>query len=274
MKFEKHIDIKISDQKVVDVLSKEANLSKQLTKQAMKKGAVWLSRNNATQRIRRADKLLIQNDCLHIYYNEDVLSKKPDNAILIADEGQYSIWCKPYGMLSQGSKWGDHCTINRWVETNLEPQRSAFIVNRLDRAASGLMIIAHKKTTAAYFSKLFQQRQIDKHYQAIVRGCFPERKDINTDIDDKPAISHVKKIKYNKELDQSLLEVTIETGRKHQIRKHLSESGYPIIGDRLYGNGTEEEIDLCLISCYLEFKSPNDDLKKVYKLPDYLLNNV
>ena len=271
MKFEKHIEVNVADQKAVDVLSIETELSKQLVKRAMKKGAVWLSRNNTTQRIRRADKLLKKNDSLHIYYDEEVLFKKPDNAILISDEGEYSIWCKPYGMLSQGSKWGDHCTINRWVETNLQPQRSAFIVNRLDRAASGLMIIAHKKTTAAYFSKLFQQRQVDKRYLAVVYGCFPELKDINTDIDDKPAISHVKKIKYNKVLDQSLLEVTIETGRKHQIRKHLSESGYPIVGDRLYGNGKKEEKDLCLTSCYLGFVSPVNNENKIYVLEDNLL---
>lgn len=236
MKFEKHIDINLPNQKAVDILKKETELSKQIIKQVMTKGAVWLSRNKSTQRIRRADKVLKQDDCLHIYYDEEVLDKQPDDAVLIADENQYSIWCKPYGMLSQGSKWGDQCTINRWVEKNLQPQRPAFIVNRLDRAASGLMIIAHKKQTAAYFSQLFQQRNIDKRYQAIVHGEFPEFKDIDLEVDNKPAMSHVKKLKYNKVLDQSLVEVEIETGRKHQIRKHLSESGFPIVGDRFYGS--------------------------------------
>jgi len=271
MKFEKHIEINLPNQTAVDVLNKETELSKQVIKQAMTKGAVWLSHNNSTQRIRRASKILNPGDCLHAYYDEDVLSSHPDNAVLIADEDQYSIWCKPYGMLSQGSKWGDHCTINRWVEKNLQPQRPGFIVNRLDRAASGLMIIAHKKKIAAYFSQLFQQREIDKRYRAIVHGEFPESKDIEFEVDNKSAISHVKKLKYNKIVNQSLVEVSIETGRKHQIRKHLSESGFPVVGDRLYGDADREEKDLCLTSCYLAFNSPVDKEKKIYSLPDNLL---
>jgi len=274
MKFEKHIEIDLNEQKSVDVLSKETELSKQIIKQVMTKGAVWLTRNKSTQRIRRADKILKPGDCLHIYYDEEVLSSQPDNAILIADEDHYSIWCKPYGMLSQGSKWGDHCTINRWVEKNLQLQRPAFIVNRLDRAASGLMIIAHKKKIAAYFSRLFQQREIDKRYQAIVHGEFPETKDIDIEVDGKSALSHVKKLKYNKVTDQSLVEVSIETGRKHQIRKHLSASGFPIVGDRLYGDAKEEEKNLCLTSCYLAFHDQIDKEKKIYSLPDDLLPGV
>jgi len=43
-----------------------------------------------------------------LYYDEKVLTKKPENPTLIADEGVYSIWYKPYGMLRQGSKWGEH----------------------------------------------------------------------------------------------------------------------------------------------------------------------
>jgi len=271
MKFEKHIDIELNDQKAVDVLNKKTELSKQIIKQVMTKGAVWLTRNKSTQRVRRADRILKSGDCLHIYYDEDILARQPDSAILIADEDQYSIWYKPYGMLSQGSKWGDHCTINRWVEKNLQPQRSAFIVNRLDRAASGLMIIAHKKKIAAYFSQLFQQRKIDKRYQAIVHGEFPEIKDIDIEVDGKSAISHVKKLKYNKITDQSLVEVSIETGRKHQIRKHLSESDFPVVGDRLYGNAKQEDRNLCLTSCYLGFFYPADKEKKIYSLPDDLL---
>lgn len=267
MKFEKHIEIKESETTAVDILSNQTELSRQLIKQAMNKGAVWLSRNKSTQRIRRADKFLKLGDVLHIYYDEDVLQQAVEDAVLIADENEYSIWRKPCGMLSQGSKWSDHCTINRWVERNLQPQRSAFIVHRLDRAATGLIIIAHKKKVAAYFSDLFQQRRIVKKYQAIVRGNIPESLEINTSIDNKPAVSHVRQIKYNAELNESLVEVEIETGRKHQIRRHLSEAGFPIIGDRLYGeNQGRNTRDLCLTSCYLSFVYPHDAELKVYSL--------
>lgn len=275
MKFEEHIEISEEDLKAVDVLAKSCEFTKQMIKQIMGKGAVWLTREQSTQRIRRADKLLKPGDTLHLYYDEDVLTKKLENPTLISDEGIYSIWYKPYGMLSQGSKWGDHCTINRWVEKNLQPQRPAFIVHRLDRAATGLIIIAHQKKIAAYFSKLFQERQIDKHYQAIVHGKFSENLTLNSAINDKPALSHAKLLIFDESTNQSLVEVSIETGRKHQIRRHLSEAGFPIVGDRLYGKDNDNyEKDLCLASCYLSFNLPSspvtDDTKKTYTLLEHL----
>ena len=144
------------------------------------------------QRLRRAKKLLNTKEILHFYYDESVLSSEVAPAVLVKDLGEYSIWNKPSGMLSQGSKWGDHCTINRWAEKNLQPERSAFIVHRLDRAANGLIILAHKKSVANQFSKLFELRQIDKRYQAEVEGDFSKMilsednvLTINDAIDDK-----------------------------------------------------------------------------------------
>ena len=270
MKFEQHLEINHSDKTAVDAFEQSTELTRQAIKQAMTKGAVWLTRNKSTQRIRRANKPLKPGDELHLYFDPKVLEAQPQAAILLADEDIYSIWAKPYGMLCQGSKWGDHCTINRWVEKNLEPQRPSFIVHRLDRAARGLIIIAHQKKIAAYFSHLFQSRDIEKKYQALVEGCFPSELKLDSDIENKPALSHAKSIAYNSQTDQSLVEVTISTGRKHQIRRHLSEAGFPIVGDRLYGQGNESSSDLCLTSVYLSFTSPVDGIKKIYTLPDHL----
>ena len=272
MKLEKHIEVDGNAEKAVDILAESTSLSKQLIKKAMMKGAVWLTKKKTTQRLRRADKLLKAGTTLHLYYDEQVLERQPDAAVLICDEGLYSVWHKPYGMLSQGSKWGDHCAINRWVEKNLQPQRPSFVVHRLDRAATGLMIIAHGKKTAAYFSNLFQQRQIEKHYRAIVTGEFPDYIKLDSPVDNKPALSHAKLLEFDESNNQSLVEVSIETGRKHQIRRHLSEAGFPILGDRLYGDDVNNHNkDLCLTSCYVSFVSPVDNTKKVYVLPDDLL---
>ncbi len=271
MKFEKHLDINSMDKTAVDILGESTELTKRTIKQVMAKGAVWLTRNNSTQRIRRVDKALRPGDNLHIYFDQTILDKQPNNALLIADERLYSIWYKPYGMLCQGSKWGDHCTINRWVEKTLKPQRPAFIVHRLDRAATGLIIIAHQKKIAAYFSNLFQCREIEKKYQAIVDGAFPVEIKLTSEIDNKPARSYAECIGFNPTTNQSLVDVTIDTGRKHQIRQHLSEAGFPIVGDRLYNQkGQGGDVDLCLTSCYLSFISPIDGVKKSYLLPKNL----
>ncbi len=272
MKIEQHIEVDDPDAKVVSILAAASGLSKQTLKQTMLKGAVWISRQQHTQRIRRADKALKTGDELHLYYDEEVLGQIPEPAQLIADEQAYSVWNKPSGMLSQGSRWGDHCTINRWVEKNLSPQRPAFIVHRLDRAATGLMIIAHQKKIAAAFAKLFQLREIEKKYRAIVHGHFEEAMTINAEIEQRSAVSHVLGLQFDSASSQSLVEVSIETGRKHQIRRHLAEAGFPIVGDRLYGHESDKNgRNLCLASCYLAFRSPLDGEAKSYRLAEPLL---
>jgi len=265
---EKHWPVTHEGVSVIDFLYDVSGLSKNKIKQVMQKGAVWHSRGQQEKRIRRANKQLEVGDTVHLYYDEKILNAIPPKPELIADEVDYSIWCKPYGLFSQGSRWGDHCTINRWVEQNHLPQRPAFIVHRLDRAASGLMIIAHSKKMAAAFSAMFREGQINKSYRAWVHGCFPETdKPVTYEdlIDGKMAISHVNRLEYDSHEDISLLNVNIETGRKHQIRKHLSMHGFPIMGDRLYGNDTGD-CDLKLTSYELSFISPVDGSSKQYCL--------
>ena len=271
-----HVDVTDSSIPAAELLKQHSELSKQQIKQAMKKGAVWVSESDTGhKRLRRADKILNAGQQLHLYYDTGVLGLQVNAAILIADEGDYSVWYKPYGMLSQGSKWGDHCTINRWVEQHHQPQRPAFIVNRLDRAAQGLMLIAHTKAAAAAFSGLFAKRTINKQYTALVLGLFPNQIKLDEPIDEKNAISHASLLTYSPITKKSLVLIQIETGRKHQIRKHLSGAGFPIIGDRLYGPEVDDTtINLCLVSTYLAFNCPITGLDKSYRLKDDYLPQV
>lgn len=273
LRFERHIDIDNENASALDYLAEASGLSKQRLKQVMQMGAVWHSRGGHTQRVRRAKRALREGDTLHLYYDEKVLSVEPAPAQLISDEGAYSLWFKPYGMLSQGSKWGDHCTINRWAEQHLEPQRPAFIVHRLDRAATGLIMIAHSKSVAAALAELFKLRLVKKDYQVVVEGCFPQNRStttIDTDVDGRSALTHVSLSQCDEERSRSLLEVRIETGRKHQIRRHLSSIGFPVVGDRLYGNQSCQQ-DLQLTCFHLSFDCPVSHTHKEYQLPAELM---
>ena len=138
-----HLSIESSEVGSVDLLHQASGLPKQRIKWAMTQGAVWLTRGRNTQRLRRAKRTLQAGDEIHLYYNADILAEVPPPPMLIADVGDYSVWNKPYGLRSQGSKWGDHCTVARWAERHLKPERSAFTVHRLDRAANGLILVAH-----------------------------------------------------------------------------------------------------------------------------------
>jgi len=279
---EYHLTLTDDTQSALDLLAAESGLSRQQIKQAMSKGAVWRTLceygGKQAQRMRRVPKSLKTGDTLHLYFDEKVLGEVPSEAQLIADEGAYSVWYKPFGMRSQGSKWGDHCALYRWVEVNHKPERPAFLVHRLDRAATGLILVAHSKKAATALTKLFEQREIDKRYQVIVAGQFSEqtgawakKQTFTTAVDGKAATSHARCLAYDAEKDRSLLEVTIETGRKHQIRCHLADAGSPVIGDRLYGDAKDDDQDLQLAASSLSFVCPISNEERLYELPEALL---
>ncbi|QYK02592.1 RluA family pseudouridine synthase [Shewanella psychrotolerans] len=270
-KCECHITVTDPSSDACSLLAKQSQHSKQTIKQAMAKGAVWLTRGKYTQRLRRAKKSLKVDDQLHLYYNADVLAQTVDDAQLLLDKGDYSIWYKPYGMLCQGSKWSDHTTINRFVETHLTPQRPAFIIHRLDRAATGLVIIGHSKTTTAALAAQFEHRQLDKQYRVIVAGEFPQQQQtITTDVDGKSACSHAHLVEYDGDNNRSLVQVKIETGRKHQIRIHMASMGYPVIGDRQHGAAVEGDPNLQLTACFLNFTCPVSHEPMQLALPEAL----
>lgn len=277
--FEKHIVVSEAEQSAISLLSGFCpELSKQKLKLAMKYGAVWLTHGDKTTRLRRAKKALETGDEIHLYYDEHILFSDINAAGLVADEGEYSVWNKPSGMFSQGTKWGDHTSIARWVElfglsANNRPLRPCFLVHRLDKATNGLILVAHSKTMASKLSSLFENRKVVKKYRAQISGKLPENfigKTIQMPIDDKPATTIIHSVSYSETRDQSRLLIEIKTGRKHQIRKHLSMIGFPIVGDRLYSSKatqSNEQADLGLQSCFLEFQCPKYQQLMQFELP-------
>jgi tRNA pseudouridine32 synthase/23S rRNA pseudouridine746 synthase len=275
--FEWHITISNAEPNttpiaVLERYAEEVNIliSKAALKQAVNKGALWLTplaNKKRTQRLRRIKRQLAVGDELHFYYNRDLLSCTVPEAKLIADLVGYSVWYKPYGMLSQGSKWSDHCTIARYAQQHLAVERPVFIVHRLDRAATGLILIAHSKKVAQTLSRMFEQHQLEKNYYIVVHGNHQQRPQpdvITSDIANKSACSSFACLIYDKKNNRSLVKVTIASGRKHQIRIHAASIGMPVVGDRLHGIADENEalnLQLCAVS--LRFDCPLNQLKQM-----------
>lgn len=255
----------------IDLLQDQTGLPKQRIKHAMACGAVWLSsQGSRAMRLRRATRSLRVGDTLHLHYDPVVLAQEPPTPTLVEDAGEYSVWNKPSGMRSQGSKWGDHCTLVRWAEKHLVPERNAFTVHRLDLPASGLMVVAHSKATAAMLSQQFRERRVSKRYRAIVQGdarSLDGTVTVETPIDDKSAVSHIRCDVEASTASQSVMNIEIETGRKHQIRRHLAELGFPIVGDRLYGAAQATDPDLQLTSVHLAFDHPQHGARVAYDIP-------
>ncbi len=256
-----------------DLLVLETGLSKQKIKKAMQQGAVWLSHGKTNKRLRQGNSLLKIGAKLDIYYDENLLSAKPPEPVLIKDEDAYSIWYKPCGLLSQGSLWGDSHAINRYAELQLKPQRPVLLIHRLDREACGLMLLAHNKKMAGLLSQLFQDRKVTKHYRAFIQGNIGlDKITLDKKLDGKAALTTVEPLYYDAENNRSLLSINIETGRKHQIRRHLADYGFPVLGDALYGDKKKSANteNLQLLSVYLAFVCP---MKKKMKIFSLLENN-
>ena len=268
-RIESHITVESPGASPVDLLHEASGLSKQRVKFAMAQGAVWLTRGRNTRRLRRATRNLRAGDELHLYYDAAILAEVPPAPELVADVGDYSVWAKPYGLRSQGSRWGDHCTVVRWAERHLEPERPGFTVHRLDRAANGLILVAHTKRMAAELSALFRNRAVDKRYLALVAGDFsaqPNPLRVDEPIDGKAAVSEFSLREVRDGGERSLVDVRIETGRKHQVRRHLAGLGHPVIGDRRYGHGEDDGVDLQLTAWRLAYHCPVADAPVVYQL--------
>ncbi|MEM7763138.1 MAG: pseudouridine synthase [Pseudomonadota bacterium] len=255
--FERHVSVTDGTPVATHLLADATGLSIGEIKRTMQAGAVWLTRDGYTQRLRRHKRRLQVGDTLHCYYDTGVLAQRVSAPLLIENRAAYSVWDKPFGVWSHGTRWGDHCAMTRLVEQAL--QRPTFIVHRLDRATRGVMLIAHDKAAAAALSDLFKTRQVEKTYHATVSGLPPAVNfplEITEAIDDKPARSTVNLLRPDAERQRTVLKVTLHTGRKHQARRHLAEVGWPIVGDRLYGDADATDEDLQLVSASLAFTCP------------------
>lgn len=254
-------------QTACDFLASQTGLSKSKTKDAMQKGAVCLTRKKkGTKRLRRATTELRPGDLLEFNYDEKILACVPPTAECLHDEGLYSIWRKPAGLLAQGTKHGDHCSLPRQADLHFHPARPVFPVHRLDREASGLMLLAHSKEAAAKLSLLFRENRINKRYLLIVTGKPAEEGKISLPLDGKNAETEYRLLTHDPATDTSTIEATITTGRLHQLRRHFHLIGHPVLGDPLYGDGNKNRSGLKLVACHLSFVCPFTGKRKEFNI--------
>lgn len=243
----------------IELLAEASGLPRGRIKDAMNKGAVWQQgAGKGRRRLRRATTRLRPGDRLALHYDPGLLARTVAAPVCVLDRGRYSAWNKPAGMMSQGTDFGDHCALPRWVERHFQPPRPVLLVHRLDREASGLMLLAHDRAVAARLSALFREGRVYKRYRVEVRGDLsrPGAGVIEAPLDGKPACTRYRCLGYDAAADVSRLDVEIDTGRLHQIRRHLADLGHPVMGDPRYGTGKRNREGLRLRALELRLPCP------------------
>ncbi len=245
---------------ICNTLATLTGLSKSRVKRAMGCGAVWRQQpGGKMRRVRRATTAIHAGDQIAIYYDEEILKAEPPVAQCLRDYRHYSIWYKPAGLMTQGSRFGDHCSLSRQVEKYFEPPRPALLVHRIDRETAGLVMMAHERKAAALFAELLRTHRIEKQYQVVVVGkptMDGSEAIIDLPLDGRPAQTKFFPLHYDAAANQSVLRVQIITGRQHQIRRHFDLIGHPVMGDPRYGRGNKNKRGLRLVAFGLKFKCP------------------
>lgn len=196
---------------------------------------------------------------------------------------------KSSGLLSvkanyEAEKTAHHLLTKYIRKGNPKATTNLFVVHRLDRDTSGVLIFAKSLEIREKFAK--QWKNVEKKYIALVYGNLTEKsgiiesylaegadykvRSVKNPQEGKFARTKYKVIKESK--DYSLLEIDLLTGKKNQIRVHLSENGHPIVGDRKYRKNAKGRLALHAFS--IRFKHPfnNEEMTFETEMPEYFLN--
>jgi 23S rRNA pseudouridine1911/1915/1917 synthase len=194
-----------------------------------------------------------------------------DRIKVIFEDDSLIVVEKPAGLLTMATETERSRTLYAILREAANRKREKiFIVHRLDREASGLLVFAKTVEAKEKLQDQFKDHSAGRRYIALVEGrVTPDNFTIRSYLaensafrvysprkpgEGKRAVTHVHVIKGNPKT--TLVEVRLETGRKHQIRVHLAERGHPIVGDKTYGSRSNLIQRLALHAAHLDFRHP------------------
>lgn len=201
---------------------------------------------------------------------------RPRELVVLYEDNHLIAVFKPSGVLVQGDNTGATSLMDitkAWLKAKYQKPGNVFLglVHRLDRPVSGIVLFAKTSKGASRLSEQFRNRSVKKTYWAVVQGT-PMSREASLQnylsesengkilvVEESSPGSKLAKLHYRTLLSQaglSLLEIHLETGRKHQIRVQLSYLGHPILGDQKYGSSRGNRDEIALLAERLEFAHP------------------
>lgn len=207
-------------------------------KKAIKKNLVFVDKNIATTAL-----FINGGETIELYQIED---KPPHKSFqfdleVLFEDAYLALVYKPAGILVSGNSF---FTIDNALTQNLKKSTQIGAVrprpvHRLDYPTSGILLVGKTSKAIIALNKLFEKKEIKKQYHAISIGVMESKGTIDLAVDDKEAFTSFKILEtvVSKRFGYlNLVELSPKTGRRHQLRKHLSLLGNQILGDKEYGD--------------------------------------
>jgi 23S rRNA pseudouridine1911/1915/1917 synthase len=257
------------------------DMSRHLARKVLAMGGVHVSK----RRVRMASFPVKVGDTLVAVWHPDILEPERYPMTVVFEDDDLIVVDKPSGQLSQGSELGDVGSLIYSLMRRYGPD--ARLMHRLDKGASGLLVAARNTVASAMLTPQFREHTIERRYLALVSGVPPEGpvtipivsegRKVRAAYPGEDGMSARSEVRVlSTEGDTSLVEVTLYTGRTHQIRIHLSALGSPIVGDPEYGGRPAGRLALhaAILGLYhpdgriLQFRSnPPEDFEACRPVP-------
>lgn len=263
---------------LIDYLRGEfTKLSKNNIKSLLSKEMITVNNNVQTRYdfvVKKGDKIVIRDTKIKVKrYQKDINILYEDEDILVIN--------KPAGLLTIGTAKEKDFTLYHFASNYLKEKNKnnkIFIIHRLDKETSGIVIFAKNQKTKNLFQNSWDRNTISRNYYAVVEGKLDNKEGTiksyltenseymvysTTSKEGKLAITDYKVLKENNKY--SLLDIDIKTGRKNQIRVHMKENGNVIVGDKKYGSTLNPINRMALHAYKLEFIDPRTNKKVTFK---------
>ncbi|MBE0584574.1 MAG: RluA family pseudouridine synthase [Desulfofustis sp.] len=209
--------------------------------------------------VTRFDYPLVPGQRIEICWQPALSEQLPYGLKIVFEDQDLIVIDKPAGLLTVATakekRKTAYALLSQYVKTS-HPENKIFVIHRLDQETSGLLMFARREAVQEQIQKTWEEAIRERTYVAVVEGVIePDAGTISSWLAESSAfkvyssrnpnhgrrsVTHYRKIGGNK--TYSLVELNLETGRKHQIRVHLQDIGFPVLGDKKYGSGTNNPL--------------------------------